>query len=425
MNTIAYNKIPSVETTPVSNMLFYGLLLFFFFEYVRPGMYFPPLEAARLNTLIPVAVFCFTLLSAGGRSNNEFLNAGNTKWLIFFLCFFPIQIFTADVTLYVYESFKAVIGYFLIYFVIIKQVHNIKRIKSVFIILVFVHILMVVLNPNVILAPEGRHYMGGTFLGDGNDFAWSVCIILPFSLFLAQTSSSRALKSFYFIIFCLLFLVIIGTQSRGGSIAFGTIILYLILKSENKIKALAGIGILVMLVTAFAPQVYFDRMKTIRDYETEESAQGRIMAWKSAYRMAKDHPLVGVGAGHFSVKYGVEYRPPGVGRTELPWSAVHSVYFRTLGEFGFTGFFFILGIILFNFIRNENQLAEIKKTSSNLSNMQRKLLIALQSSLIGFAVGGFFLSGLFYPHMFVLAALLESTYYMIRNSQIIGKESHE
>ena len=43
----------------------------------------------------------------------------------------------------------------------------------------------------------------------------------------------------------------------------------------------------------------------------EGSAQGRILAWQAAGRMALDHPLMGVGSGHFPVAYGVKYRPPG------------------------------------------------------------------------------------------------------------------
>ena len=397
------------DIKPTSNLLFGGLLLFFLFEYVRPGSHFPVLEAAKINTLIPISVFVFTFLSSSGRSHSAILSALNTKWFLFFIALFPIQVFTADVTLYVFQRFIMSFGYLLVYFVIMRQVTSIQRIKAVFSTLIFVHVLLIFLNPKLILEPENRNYIAGvTFLGDGNDFAWSVCIVVPFALFLVQIVESRFKKMLYLGLTCLLILMVVGSQSRGGSIALGASILYFVLKGNRKIIGLMGLGALVAIVLLFAPTVYLERMKTIEDYKTEGSAQGRIMAWNSAMRMAIDHPLIGVGAGHFAVKYGVEYRPPGIGRTDIPWSNAHSIYFLTLGEFGFTGMLFLLGLIITNMLRNERSIRNASNSTASLAESHRKLAVAMQASFIGFAVGGAFLSGLYYPHLYILAALNES-----------------
>ena len=53
-------------TNPAPKMLFWGLLLALFIEYARPGTYFGVLEVAKLNTVIPVTVFVFTLFSSSG-----------------------------------------------------------------------------------------------------------------------------------------------------------------------------------------------------------------------------------------------------------------------------------------------------------------------------------------------------------------------
>lgn len=398
---------------PGSNLLFGGLLLFFLFEYARPGSYFPVLEAAKINTLLPVAVFILTFMSSRGRPPKVVLTAPNTKWFLFFIALFPLQLLTADVTLYVYETFKAVVGYLLIYYVIIRQVTKIERIRAIFFILVFIHVLLIFLNPDLVLHPESRNYvMGVTFLGDGNDFSWSVCMVVPFALYLFQASESKLKKIVYLGAFIFLILAIVATQSRGGSIALGVSIIYLALKAKKKAFGLIGLGVLVTIVFSFAPQVYFDRMKTIKDYETEGSAQGRIMAWKSAIRMATDHPFIGVGASHFAVKYGVEYRPPGFGRTDLPWSNAHSIYFLTLGEFGFTGMIFLLGLVITNVLRNERIIGKTSESMASSADTGRKLTIAMQASFIAFAVGGAFLSGLYYPHIFIVSALNESVCFL-------------
>jgi putative inorganic carbon (hco3(-)) transporter len=401
---------PMNSTKSVPSYLFAGLLLFFILEYVRPGSYIPVLEAAKLNAIIPLSVFILTFLSGGGPTNSEILKMSNMKWFSFFLCLFPIQFFTADVTQYVFDIFKAVLGYILIYFVIIKQVNTIWRMKAVLIILISVHLVLVILNPSLILQPEQRNYiMGVPFLGDGNDFAWSACIAVPFAIFLAFSSTNKLTKIAWWAITCVLMLTVVGTQSRGGNIALGAVLLYLFIMTKRKIVGVIGLMVVGIVMIMFAPQVYFDRMASVMDYETEGSAQGRIMAWKSAVRMAVDHPLIGVGAGHFGVKYGVEYRPPGVGRTEIPWANAHSIYFMMLGEFGLTGVFLLLGLIIANILRNRRRIRGLDNADPSEQPMKRNLLVTIQASFIGYAVGGAFLSGYYYPHLFILAALCDVT----------------
>jgi putative inorganic carbon (HCO3(-)) transporter len=389
---------------------------------MRPGTYLPFLEAAKLNTIIPLSVFVLTFISSGGPSNSHILKAKNTLWFGFFLCLFPIQIFTADVRLYVFDTFKVVLGYLLIYFVIIKQVNTMGRIKGLFATLIAVHIGLVILNPSLVLQPEQRNYiMGVTFLGDGNDFAWSVCIVVPFAIFLTQTSAGKAAKVMWLASTCLLIIAIVGSQSRGGSIALGAVLFYFFLKGKKKVVGLIGFAVVAMVVMVFAPQAYFDRISSIRDYETEGSAQGRIMAWKSAMRMAADNPFLGVGAGHFSVKYGIEYRPPGVGRTEIPWSTAHSIYFLVLGEYGFTGIVILLGLIISNLFRNRRRIKDLDTVNLSESKIEWNLAVTIQASLIGFAVGGAFLSGITYPHLYILIALMESVNLITSGRFLDGK----
>ena len=190
--------------------------------------------------------------------------------------------------------------------------------------------------------------------------------------------------------------------------ALAAVFFYQWLKGRNKWIGLAGIAILVSLVLLFAPPVYFERMGTIKTYETEGSARGRIAAWESAVRMAADHPLTGVGAGHFSVKYGIEYRPPGAGRTEIPWSTAHSVYFLALGELGIPGILVCMWLIVPNIVRNEKILKSLRNKKDSDGNMaDKRLFVCLNSSMIGFAVGGLFLSALYYPHLYILAGFME------------------
>ena len=98
------------------------------------------------------------------------------------------------------------------------------------------------------------------------------------------------------------------SQSRGGTLGLGAMALYHWLKSPKKLQTGAIAVVIIGLIAALAPSAYFTRMNQIGD-TTEGSASARIMAWGVATRMGMDHPLLGVGAGHFPTKFAMEYRP--------------------------------------------------------------------------------------------------------------------
>jgi len=400
-------------------MLYYGILLSFFLEYVRPVKFVPFLSVLHLNSVIPVGVALLSFRNNKIISNVEFFKLSNTKYILIFLGLIGIGILWVDVKHYVWWRFLSVLGWFFIYLAIVKNVNGEKGLAGIFVVLILCHLILIILTPDLILKPEVRTPVAQeTFLGDGNDFSLSLNIVIPFCIYLSSISKSKYKKIFYLGLTVLFILAVIGTSSRGGSLALAAVFFYQWLKGKKRLQGLAGIAILVFLVFMFAPPKYFERMGTITSYETEGSAQGRILAWKSALRMVADHPLTGVGAGHFSVKYGEEYRPPGVGRTEIPWSTAHSVYFLALGELGIPGILVCLALILTNIGRNEKIigfLASKKDSEAHLSDKQ--LFICLNSSMIGFAVGGLFLSALYYPHVYVLAGCMEAGRYAYQRRQ--------
>jgi putative inorganic carbon (HCO3(-)) transporter len=391
------------ENNSTSKWGFYGLLLVLIFEYLRPNDRFPVLNMLKLNTLIPLSVLALSFFSKNGPPTELILKDKITAWIIFLLMLIGLSMLTADVTLFSFTVFTTVLGYSFLYFIIRKQLTTMERISGYFVLLITLHILLIVLNPSLILNPETRNYLiGGPFIGDGNDFAVSACTVFPMSYYLMQTSDRLFRKALWFISTFILTLSIVSTQSRGGTIALACVIFYLFMKSRKKALGFVYVLITILGVVLFAPQQYYDRMASTINYQEEGSAMGRIMAWKSAVRMAAEHPLLGVGAGHFAVKYGTEYRPPGYGPTDLPWSTAHSMYFLALGELGLPGFIFLVGILILGFTHLSRQSGLLKQTSGEVCKRYMSLMNCLFASLLGLAIGGAFLSVLYYPHLYLL-----------------------
>ena len=402
-------------------MLYYGILLTFILEYVRPVKFVPFLSILHLNSVIPVGVALLSIRNNKIISNMDFIKLSSTKNILILLGLIGIGILWVDVKHYVWWRFLSVLGWFFIYLAIVKNVDGKKGLAGILAILIICHLIILILTPELILAPEVRNVVAQeTFLGDGNDFALSLNIVIPFCIYFFLNSKSKSRKLFFIGLTILLILGVVGTSSRGGSMALAVVLFYQWFKGSNKLAGLAGVAILIVIVLLFAPPIYFERLGTIKAYETEGSAQGRIMAWKSSLRMAADHPLTGVGAGHFSVKYGEEYRPPGIGRTEIPWSTAHSVYFLAIGELGIPGILVVLALILPNLVRNEKIIRFLaRKKDSEVHLSDKRLFVCLNSSMIGFAVGGIFLSALYYPHLYVLAGLMEVGRYEYQRRQVI------
>jgi putative inorganic carbon (HCO3(-)) transporter len=387
--------------------LYWWLLVVLIFEYARPGSFVPPLDVLKLNTLLPLSLFVLTLFAKGLRPFPEIFRDPIARWMTFYIMLMFLSIFTAEVSLYSYELFQGALGYFFFFLIIARVATTEQRIVGVYMTLVLAHLFLVIANPNLILSPESRSYVqGGTFLGDGNDFALSVCILLAPTLYAALNGPTRARRLIYWGFVAILFLCVVGTQSRGGTLAAGAVLALLWYGSQRKFQGLLGLGIVVLAVLAYAPSVYFERMGTITDYENESSAQGRIIAWKAGFKMAVDHPVFGAGTGNFPTEFGSKYATPG-----FPWMTAHSMYFLVMGELGFTGLItlgsILLGSFLSSMLLRRRILRSIQPGAPDPERARRaQFLLMLSGSMLAFMVAGAFLSVAYYPHVFVVPALL-------------------
>jgi putative inorganic carbon (HCO3(-)) transporter len=400
-------------------MMYFALLTFFILEYVRPGSYIPGLNAIHLNSLVPIVMIVGTLAMKTKYSNEEVLAESNSKAILCLLGLIVMSFVIADVTMYTFEIFTTVLGYSLMYFVITKQVTELRHVKGLFAVLIFVHLLLAALTPQMLTDPGTRHYIAsGTFLGDGNDYALSVCLTVPMAVFLLVDGQRFVIKFLAGLSILILVFCVISTQSRGGTLALGFTAFYYWLKSPKKMVT-AAIGVVaVAAVLVVAPPAYFQRMNTISNYETDGSAQGRITAWTAGVGMALSNPLLGVGAGQFPANF-IKFAPG----DETRWKTAHSIYFLILGELGLPGLGLLFYFIFSNLSRNGRLSALVKKNPNVNTSVHVQLLACLSVSVIAYAIAGAFLSATYYPHMFVLAGLLVSARRLAREESEAQKQT--
>lgn len=372
--------------------LYYGLILTIFLEYVRPGQFFPIINTVKIGTVLPLFLFLASLFAKTNTTHNDVWESSTTRWLVFYLFLILVSAFTSDVTFYAYTKFTQVLGYFFLFYIICRFVDDFSKLKVFMLTMCGVHALLLAINPKLLLNPQQRHYLeGAPFLGDGNDFSLSLCIVFPMCLFLWMDASTKTKKFLFLGLLLVLGLGIIGTQSRGASLALAGILFYLWWQGKNKIIGVIAIGILGFAVLLFAPPEYFARMNTLKNYEEDGSAKGRLDAWADATEMALENPILGIGAGHFGAKHGL---------------SAHSMYFLAFAELGFPGVIFLFFYLYTMYKRNARWVKHFGKDPPAETARYRKLFLCMNGTLVGFIIAATFLGVLYYPHLFVIGGVM-------------------
>lgn len=239
---------------------------------------------------------------------------------------------------------------------------------------------------------------------DANDFATFAVTAIPLGLYFFTTAGTRPLlRTTSALGLAVLTTAFVRSGSRGGFLAIIAVALFVLL-GYTTIRArwrVLGTAALAALFIATASDRYWNQMRTIvapeQDYN-RTAETGRLQIWRRGLGYMLTHPLVGVGAANFGVAEGTisplarlqEYN---IG---VRWTAAHNSLVQVGAELG------IPGLILF--------LAALGGAFATLRRVARAgpaapLAHALTGSLIGFAVGGFFLSLAYHDMLYTLLGL--------------------
>lgn len=377
-----------------------GFLTFIIIEYLGLGYQFPILQKLMITTILPILMFVYVTLKYG---LSETFSNRQIVVLTLLLVMTASGMLHGLVSSYAIDPFKAQLGYAMMLVVGIYVMRKPEALRTFLWVMVFLHVYAVLVNLHRFeeAARAGRFQNVGYFLGDGNDFAWSLVVVFAYALYLVSTSKSTLYRAIAFGAALIILIGVVGTKSRGATIALSAAMLYFLLFiSKRKLAGLVVVTVVAMGVWLVAPSGYFERMETLSEYEEDSSAQGRLRAWGHAYQMALDHPFLGVGAGSFNSAYGRFYRQPD---DPARWISTHSMYFKVMAEYGFTGLILFLSFLYLNFADNQRTARRLR-TSPDGRVIPHTLPLYLNMALVGFVVAGTFLGGVEYPHLFLISA---------------------
>ncbi|MEO6647805.1 MAG: O-antigen ligase family protein [Chitinophagaceae bacterium] len=149
------------------------------------------------------------------------------------------------------------------------------------------------------------------------------------------------------------------------------ILVWILLKTNNKVE--------------FSKSVHEKAVSLIRPSLDKSKSTGRFVLWDKTIRLIKDHPVLGVGPGNWSIAiwaYGTDNTSWGYGE-QVP-SRPHNVYLQVASETGLPGvilfisLWVLIGMMGFKTIKNSEQ------------EDSRALSICMLSGLIAFATDNMF-----------------------------------
>ncbi|MCP4270120.1 MAG: putative O-glycosylation ligase, exosortase A system-associated [Candidatus Brocadiaceae bacterium] len=224
----------------------------------------------------------------------------------------------------------------------------------------------------------------GSFIEENNSLALALLMILPLIYYLRSITENIWVKRGLLLSMPIIAISVLGSQSRGALIGVISMAIFMALKSKQKAAAVTAIVLIGVFGFMFMPESWHERMNTIKTYEQDASAMGRINAWHYSVNVANDR-TTGGGFESWSLQTYAIYAP-----NPADVLAAHSIYFGVLADHGWIGLLLWLGIILAAWRNN----SWIIKNANGKNQLEWAVNLAkmLQVSMISYLSAGAFLS---------------------------------
>lgn len=283
---------------------------------------------------------------------------------------------------------------FVFSFLILGLVNSPKKLRYLLLVMVL-SLGFIGAKAGLIIPLRGGKVTGysGMFGGE-NDFALVINMMIPLLYYFAIVEKGKSFKLLLFSMFIFCIPAVIFTYSRGGFLGLIVALSLIILRSKKKSFVLLALILIGLFILIRPPKGYIERIETIKTYQEDGSAMGRIDAWKVAFKLITEKPIFGVGPRNFSL-----FNPSG--------KDAHNSFVQMMVESGIPALLFFLGLISLTILDLRKIRWQMKLTDR--SNWIFSYSHMLEISLIVFMIEGNFLN----------RQDLEVLYYLISASVVL------
>ncbi|MEP7185975.1 MAG: putative O-glycosylation ligase, exosortase A system-associated, partial [Rhodanobacter sp.] len=252
-----------------------------------------------------------------------------------------------------------------------------------------------------LLGGGANHVFGPpkSFIADNNALALALCMTIPLMRYLQLHSVRKFVRLGLSAGMLFTGVAVLGTYSRGGLIALMVVFGALFLKSRGRMALVLGVVLVGFIAYHFMPPQWTQRMGTLHDAQQTDSGETRIQSFKFAVSVALHRPVLGGGYNVYqSAAMWQRYGP-----TDAIPRAIHSIYFRALGEQGFPGLTLFLAMLFVSW----RACSQVRKLTRRIPEQKWAFDLAsmLQVSLVAFMAAGAFLPMTYFDLAFQVMAL--------------------
>lgn len=239
----------------------------------------------------------------------------------------------------------------------------------------------------------------GSFISGNNEIGLALIMTVPLLRYCQVNCQKTWLKHGVGLMILFSLISIIGTQSRGALLGMMTMAFFLVAKSRQKFLLMLVLAMAIPAIFMFMPDSWHERMSTIKTYDHDASALGRINSWHMAFNLAKDQWHGGGFECFNSPMMFALYAP-----NPEDMHDAHSIYFEVLGEHGFIG----LGLFLLLAFSTWRLASSIIRAAKGIESLRwlTDLSAMIQASLMGYASAGAFLGLAYFDLFYNLIAIL-------------------
>jgi O-antigen ligase len=243
--------------------------------------------------------------------------------------------------------------------------------------------------------------------GDPNYEALSIVMTIPLAMHLLRNDPSPIWRRIALGCLPVMTFAVFVSQSRGGVVALGLLVLLGWARSQHKVSAIILGTLALGIAIAASPRATIERFEQIQisgraRTGAEVSTRTRIELWKGGLRMIEANPLVGIGLDQF--KSNIANYNPKVLKVGGRAFIAHNTYIQVTAEEGVPMLLvFLAGI--WSAMKNCRYAERHGNTSGHGIN---ELGIAMRLSLIAYMVAAFFLSAQLVKMLWMLVFLSQN-----------------
>lgn len=372
---------------------------------------FPVLAPLKPALLATIAAIGLLLLQQTGRRRIVLLRSRITTVLLGLVLWGALSVpfaLTGGVAFHFWMDFARAVVMCVVLAASVRTARDLERLGLVYFAVIVVYTAIILSRFQ--LGSDDDWRLGRLYFYDANDLATLIVTAMPIGLYFALAHRWIGLRVLSVVGLLLLAVALIRSGSRGGFLAFLAVAAF-ILVGFTTISARARIGGLVLILAVLggtASDRYWTQMQTIvrpnQDYNLTDET-GRVKIWERGLGYMLSRPAFGVGMGNFQTAEGTI--SPMARRSEsghgVRWGAAHNTFVQIGAELGIPGLLLFVGLILSVFVtlRRVTRYARAGPQMKDLSRLAQSLMAAL----IGFLVGGFFLSLAYADMLYTLVAL--------------------